>query len=158
MGGRYFTCKQNHTPFDVVAWHGKYVQLNPPHGPALIAHRRYRSLSYVPYKYDLDAFIVVGSLNKDHMDPSIFTILTARSKTPGVALCDVAMIKDRWDVANHTFRPPVRRSAYLDVRYGISDGARILLCSISIGTRAWRSRESFGGGIVVGASDSLWVV
>nr|ALJ82903.1 homogentisate 1,2-dioxygenase [Irpex lacteus]ALJ82904.1 homogentisate 1,2-dioxygenase [Irpex lacteus] len=84
LGGKYFTCKQNHTPFDVVAWHGNYV----------------------PYKYDLDSFIGVGSITKDHPDPSIFTVLTARSKTPGAALADFAIFKERWDVAENTFRPP----------------------------------------------------
>ncbi|KAI0703787.1 homogentisate 1,2-dioxygenase [Cytidiella melzeri] len=84
LGGKYFTCKQTHTPFDVVAWHGNYV----------------------PYKYDLDAFIAVGSVSKDHMDPSIFTVLTAKSKTTGVPLADFALFKERWDVATNTFRPP----------------------------------------------------
>ncbi|GJE85535.1 homogentisate 1,2-dioxygenase [Phanerochaete sordida] len=84
LGGKLFTCKQEHTPFDVVAWHGNYI----------------------PYKYDLDAFIACGSLTKDHCDPSIFTVLTARSKTTGVALADFAIFKERWDVAEKTFRPP----------------------------------------------------
>ncbi|KIP08015.1 hypothetical protein PHLGIDRAFT_88764 [Phlebiopsis gigantea 11061_1 CR5-6] len=84
LGGQLFTCNQEHTPFDVVAWHGNYV----------------------PYKYDLDAFIAVGSISKDHSDPSIFTVLTAPSKTPGVALADFAIFKERWDVADGTFRPP----------------------------------------------------
>lgn len=64
--------------------------------------------SYIPYKYDLDAFIAAGSLTKDHSDPSIFTVLTAKSKTTGVALADFAIFKERWDVADGTFRPPVR--------------------------------------------------
>ena len=68
-------------------------------------------LSYVPYKYDLDSFIAVGSISKDHLDPSIFTVLTARSKTPGVTLADFAIFKERWDVATNTFRPPVSDSA-----------------------------------------------
>ena len=66
--------------------------------------------SYVPYKYDTDAFIIVGSISKDHLDPSIFTVLTARSKTPGVALADFAIFKGRWEVSTDTFRPPVRIS------------------------------------------------
>lgn len=84
LGGQLFICKQEHTPFDVVAWHGNYV----------------------PYKYDLDAFISAGSLTKDHSDPSIFTVLTAPSKVAGVALADFAIFKERWDVADKTFRPP----------------------------------------------------
>lgn len=61
----------------------------------------------MPYKYDMDAFIVVASVSKDHMDPSIWTVLTAKSKTPGAALADFAILKGRWDVATGTFRPPV---------------------------------------------------
>ena len=74
--------------------------------------------SYVPYKYDTDAFIIVGSISKDHLDPSIFTVLTARSKTPGVALADFAIFKGRWDVATDTFRPPVRSFDISSVRTG----------------------------------------
>ncbi|KAJ3552658.1 hypothetical protein NM688_g4036 [Phlebia brevispora] len=84
LGGQLFVCRQDHTPFDVVAWHGNYV----------------------PYKYDMDAFITVASVSKDHMDPSIWTVLTAKSKTPGVALAEFAILKGRWDVATGTFRPP----------------------------------------------------
>ncbi|KAI0346063.1 homogentisate 1,2-dioxygenase [Trametopsis cervina] len=84
LGGRLHTAVQDHTPFDVVAWHGNYV----------------------PYKYDLESFVTVGSISKDHMDPSIFTVLTAKSKTNGVALADFAVFEERWDVADHTFRPP----------------------------------------------------
>ena len=62
----------------------------------------------MPFKYDTDAFILVGSISKDHLDPSIFTVLTAKSKTPGVALADFAIFKGRWEVSTGTFRPPVR--------------------------------------------------
>lgn len=33
MGGKFFSSSQNHSPFDVVAWHGNYVRLSPgpPH-------------------------------------------------------------------------------------------------------------------------------
>ncbi|TCD61924.1 hypothetical protein EIP91_007716 [Steccherinum ochraceum] len=84
VGGKLFTCKQDHTPFDVVAWHGNYV----------------------PYKYAMEKFIGVGSITKDHIDPSIFCVLTAKSKTPGVPLADFLIFSGRWDVASGTFRPP----------------------------------------------------
>ncbi|EKM57782.1 uncharacterized protein PHACADRAFT_251625 [Phanerochaete carnosa HHB-10118-sp] len=84
LGGQLFTCNQDHTPFDIVAWHGNYV----------------------PYKYNLDSFISLGSLTRDHVDPSIWTVLTARSKTSGVALADFVFAGERWDVAEKTFRPP----------------------------------------------------
>jgi len=40
--------------------------------------------SYVPYKYAMEKFVNVGSISKDHIDPSIFCVLTAKSKQPGV--------------------------------------------------------------------------
>ena len=63
--------------------------------------------SYVPYKYALEKFINVGSISKDHIDPSIFCVLTAKSKQPGVPLADFLIFSPRWDVASETFRPPV---------------------------------------------------
>jgi homogentisate 1,2-dioxygenase len=82
--GQLFVCKQEHTPFDVVAWHGNYV----------------------PYKYAMEKFVNVGSISKDHIDPSIFCVLTAKSKTPGTPLADLLIFSPRWDIASHTFRPP----------------------------------------------------
>ncbi|KAH9945385.1 homogentisate 1,2-dioxygenase [Epithele typhae] len=84
VGGKLFICKQEHTPFDVVAWHGNYV----------------------PYKYAMEKFIHVGSIQRDHIDPSIFCVLTARSKTPGAPLADFLIFSGRWDIASGTFRPP----------------------------------------------------
>ncbi|MCR6686584.1 homogentisate 1,2-dioxygenase [Pseudoxanthomonas sp.] len=73
-----------HSPLDVVAWHG----------------------SHVPYRYDLRRFNAIGSISFDHPDPSIFTVLTAPSDTPGTANVDFAIFPPRWLVAQHTFRPP----------------------------------------------------
>ncbi|KAA1467122.1 homogentisate 1,2-dioxygenase [Dentipellis sp. KUC8613] len=84
VAGRLFLCKQEHTPFDVVAWHGNYL----------------------PYKYALEKFTNVGSISKDHIDPSIFCVLTAKSKTPHHALTELLIFSPRWDVASGTFRPP----------------------------------------------------
>lgn len=39
-------------------------------------------------------------------DPSIFTVLTAKSTRPGVAIADFVIFPPRWGVADHTFRPP----------------------------------------------------
>ncbi|EGD74193.1 homogentisate dioxygenase [Salpingoeca rosetta] len=82
--GQMFSAKQDHSPFDVVAWHGNYA----------------------PYKYDLAKFAVVNSVSFDHMDPSIFTVLTAPTPTPGLALIDFVIFPPRWSVHEHTFRPP----------------------------------------------------
>ncbi|KAI9310304.1 homogentisate 1,2-dioxygenase [Dichotomocladium elegans] len=83
-GGKLFVAEQNHTPFDVVAWHGNYV----------------------PYKYDLAKFCVINTVSYDHIDPSIFTVLTAKSAFPGVAIADFVIFPPRWAVAENTFRPP----------------------------------------------------
>jgi len=102
--GQLFACSQEHTPFDVVAWHGNYV----------------------PYKYALEKFVNVGSISKDHIDPSIFCVLTAKSKAPGVPLGDFLIFSPRWDVASNTFRPPYyhRNSAteFMGLLYGVYGG------------------------------------
>ncbi|CAI7640292.1 unnamed protein product [Penicillium discolor] len=79
-----FAARQNHTPFDVVAWHGNYY----------------------PFKYDLGRFNVIGSISFDHPDPSIFTVLTAPSDHVGTAVADFVIFPPRWLVAEGTFRPP----------------------------------------------------
>ncbi|KAL8742326.1 MAG: hypothetical protein Q9190_005178, partial [Brigantiaea leucoxantha] len=84
FNGRLFTATQNHSPFDVVAWHGLYY----------------------PYKYDLGRFCAVGSISYDHPDPSIFTVLTAPSNHPGTSIADFVIFPPRWLVAENTFRPP----------------------------------------------------
>ena len=68
----------------MVAWHGNYA----------------------PYKYDLRRFSPVGPILFDHADPSIFTVLTSPSETPGTANIDFVLFSDRWLVAENTFRPP----------------------------------------------------
>ncbi|XP_034472566.1 homogentisate 1,2-dioxygenase [Drosophila innubila] len=82
--GSLFVAKQNHSVFDVVAWHGNYV----------------------PYKYDLSKFMVINSVSFDHCDPSIFTVLTCPSLRPGTAIADFVIFPPRWSVQEHTFRPP----------------------------------------------------
>ncbi|RUS32861.1 homogentisate 1,2-dioxygenase, partial [Jimgerdemannia flammicorona] len=82
--GQLFVAEQDHSPFDVVGWHGNYV----------------------PYKYDLAKFCVINSVSFDHIDPSIFTVLTCKSERPGVAVADFVIFPPRWAVQEHTFRPP----------------------------------------------------
>jgi homogentisate 1,2-dioxygenase len=60
----------------------------------------------VPYQYDLARFNTLNSVSYDHPDPSIFTVLTSPSDTPGVANMDFVIFPPRWQVAEHTFRPP----------------------------------------------------
>ena len=82
--GQLWSAKIGHSPLDVVAWHGNYA----------------------PYKYDLRRFNTIGSISYDHPDPSIFTVLTSASDTPGVANLDFVIFPPRWLVAEDTFRPP----------------------------------------------------
>jgi homogentisate 1,2-dioxygenase len=84
FGGHLWTTTLAHSPLDVVAWHGNYA----------------------PYKYDLARFNPVNSVSFDHPDPSIFTVLTSVSETPGTANLDFVIFPPRWIVAEHTFRPP----------------------------------------------------
>jgi homogentisate 1,2-dioxygenase len=83
-GGRLWRAAGCASPFNVVAWHGNLV----------------------PVKYDTARFMAVGSISFDHPDPSIFTVLTSPSDTPGVANCDFVIFPPRWLVAEDTFRPP----------------------------------------------------
>jgi len=82
--GNLWSTTLDHSPLDVVAWHGNYA----------------------PYKYDLGRFMTIGTISFDHPDPSIFTVLTAPTDTPGTANCDFVIFPPRWMVAENTFRPP----------------------------------------------------
>ena len=79
FNGRLFTAVQDHTPFDIVAWHG----------------------SYYPYKYDLGRFLAFGSISYDHPDPSIFTLLTSSER-----VFEMAIFPPRWLAMENTMRPP----------------------------------------------------
>ena len=82
--GALFAAPIDHSPLDVVAWHGNYM----------------------PYKYDLARFNTMNTVSFDHPDPSIFTVLTSPSDTPGTANVDFVIFPPRWMVAERTFRPP----------------------------------------------------
>lgn len=73
-----------HSPFDVVAWHGNYL----------------------PFKYNLTLFNTINTVSYDHLDPSIFTVITCQSNDPGTAVLDFVIFPPRWMVATNTFRPP----------------------------------------------------
>ena len=82
--GNLWATELDRSPLDVVAWHGNYV----------------------PYKYDLSRFNVMGTVSFDHPDPSIYTVLTSPSEIRGMANIDFVIFPPRWMVAEHTFRPP----------------------------------------------------
>lgn len=82
--GTLWQTELGHSPLDVVAWHGNYA----------------------PYKYDLRRYSPVGAIGFDHPDPSIFSVLSAPSETPGSSNIDFVIFPERWMVAENTFRPP----------------------------------------------------
>ncbi|MEL6598154.1 MAG: homogentisate 1,2-dioxygenase [Pseudomonadota bacterium] len=82
--GQFHETRIDHSPLDVVAWHGNYA----------------------PCKYDLRTFSPVGAIAFDHPDPSIFTVLTAPSGVEGTANIDFVIFPERWMVGENTFRPP----------------------------------------------------
>ncbi|MEM8795368.1 MAG: homogentisate 1,2-dioxygenase [Pseudomonadota bacterium] len=82
--GHFHVTEIGHSPLDVVAWHGNYAAC----------------------KYDLRTFSPVGAILFDHPDPSIFTVLTAPSGVEGTANIDFVLFRERWMVAENTFRPP----------------------------------------------------
>ncbi|NMH97924.1 homogentisate 1,2-dioxygenase [Pseudonocardia acidicola] len=84
FGGNLWAADYDHSPLDVVAWHG----------------------SYAPYAYDLTRFMAIGTISFDHPDPSIFTVLTSPTDTPGLANADFVIFPPRWLVGEDTFRPP----------------------------------------------------
>jgi homogentisate 1,2-dioxygenase len=84
FGGNLWAADYDHSPLDVVAWHG----------------------SYAPYKYDTANYMVLGTVSFDHPDPSIFTVLTSPTSTPGLANVDFVLFAPRWLVGEDTFRPP----------------------------------------------------
>jgi homogentisate 1,2-dioxygenase len=82
--GKLWRAAMDHSPLDVVAWHGNYA----------------------PYKYDLRLFNAMGSISYDHPDPSIFTVLQSPSDTPGTSHIDFVVFPPRWLAMQDTFRPP----------------------------------------------------
>ncbi|MBX9706321.1 MAG: homogentisate 1,2-dioxygenase, partial [Caulobacteraceae bacterium] len=57
FAGRLWVTTFQHSPLDVVAWHGNNA----------------------PYRYDTARFNTIGTVSYDHPDPSIFTVLTSPS-------------------------------------------------------------------------------
>jgi homogentisate 1,2-dioxygenase len=82
--GHLWSARMDHSPIDVVAWHGNYA----------------------PYKYDLRRFNAIGSISYDHPDPSIFLVLHSASDTAGVSNIDFVAFAPRTLAMQDTFRPP----------------------------------------------------
>ncbi|MDI5966297.1 homogentisate 1,2-dioxygenase [Streptantibioticus silvisoli] len=101
FGGNLWAADLDHSPLDVVAWHG----------------------THTPYVYDLRRFNVLGSISYDHPDPSIFTVLTSPSDTPGLAGADFVVFAPRWLVGEDTFRPPYFHRNVMSEFMGLVEGA-----------------------------------
>jgi homogentisate 1,2-dioxygenase len=99
--GHLWSTTLDHSPLDVVAWHGNYV----------------------PWRYDLKRFNVMGTVSFDHPDPSIFTVLTSPSNVQGRANADFVIFPPRWMVAEDTFRPPWFHRNVMSEAMGLIYGA-----------------------------------
>jgi len=99
--GQLWTTTLDHSPLDVVAWHGNYA----------------------PCRYDLSRFNVMNTVSFDHADPSIFTVLTSPSNVPGRANADFVIFPPRWMVAEDTFRPPWFHRNVMSEAMGLIHGA-----------------------------------
>ena len=94
----------DHSPYNVVAWHGNYL----------------------PYKYNLQHFCAVNSVTYDHLDPSLYTVLTCPSHVAGTALADFVIFPPRVLATDaNTLRPPWFHrnvmSEYMGLIYGQYD-------------------------------------
>jgi homogentisate 1,2-dioxygenase len=99
--GELWGCELDHSPLNVVAWHGNNV----------------------PYKYDLRRFNTIGTVSFDHPDPSIFTVLTSPTSVHGMANLDFVIFPPRWMVAENTFRPPWFHRNLMNEFMGLIQGA-----------------------------------
>jgi homogentisate 1,2-dioxygenase len=99
--GRLWSAEIDHSPLDVVAWHGNLA----------------------PCKYDLAAFNCINTVSFDHPDPSIYTVLTSPTGIAGTANVDFAIFPPRWLVAEHTFRPPWFHRNVMNEFMGLITGA-----------------------------------
>ena len=83
FGGRLWAADLDHSPFDIVAWRGNYL----------------------PCKYDMCRFMVLGAVAFDHAEPSVYCALTSPSDSVAGPNADFMILPPRWLVAEHTFRP-----------------------------------------------------
>ena len=153
LGGRLFSAEQQHSPFDVVAWHGVHA----------------------PYSYDLSLFSPMGAVKFDHQDPSILTVLTAPLDDMGRAVCDFVIFPGRWDVLEKSFRPPfMHRNAASEVNgvlktpspsHGYDPGCTFLsplLTAHGVSTKTYEAvfsmSEEKAEGPVRLPDESLWIM
>ena len=99
--GHLWAADYDHSPLDVVAWYGNYA----------------------PYRYDLARFNTINTVSYDHIDPSIFTVLTSPSEIAGTANLDFVIFPPRWMVAEHSFRAPWFHRNVMNEYMGLISGA-----------------------------------
>ncbi|UUL83990.1 homogentisate 1,2-dioxygenase [Sphingomonas qomolangmaensis] len=99
--GSLWTTTIDHSPLDVVAWHGNLG----------------------PWRYDLARFNAINTVSFDHPDPSIFTVLTSPSDVAGRANADFVIFPPRWMVAEDSFRPPWFHRNVMSEAMGLIQGA-----------------------------------
>ena len=99
--GALWTTTLDHSPLDVVAWHGNLA----------------------PCRYDMGRFNTINTVSFDHPDPSIFTVLTSPSDVPGRANADFVIFPPRWMVAEDSFRPPWFHRNVMSEAMGLITGA-----------------------------------
>jgi homogentisate 1,2-dioxygenase len=84
FAGNFWRTTLDHSPFDVVAWRGNYA----------------------PSKYDMQRFVILGTLAFDHAEPSILCALSSPSDGVAGPNAEFMIFPPRWMVSEHTFRPP----------------------------------------------------
>jgi len=100
LGGTLHQAGQDHSPFDVVAWHGNYA----------------------PVVYDLADFSPVANAGFDHGDPSVYTVVTAPLDEQGAHALDLVVFPARWEATTNTFRPPFfHRNAVVEINGIVSE-------------------------------------
>ncbi len=100
--GRLWRTTLDHSPFDVVAWHGNLA----------------------PYRYDLNRFNTIehGQLRSPRPVDLHRADLAQRTR-PGTANVDFVIFPPRWMVAEDTFRPPWFHRNVMSEFMGLIDGA-----------------------------------
>lgn len=99
--GRLYRSSLRRSPLDVVAWYGNHV----------------------PCKYDMRLFMAINSVTYDHPDPSINTVLSSYTPTPGLANVDFVIFPPRWSAAEGTFRPPWFHRNFMSEFMGLLSGS-----------------------------------
>ncbi|ODN41878.1 homogentisate 1,2-dioxygenase, partial [Piscirickettsia litoralis] len=100
FNGKFWVSQSEYSPLDVVAWHGNLT----------------------PFLYDLSDFSPVWNVNRDHSDPSIFTVLTSPSSQAGTANMDFVIFPPRWLTVENTFRPPYFHRNVMSECMGLIEG------------------------------------